>query len=484
MEVIALSVSHRLFSSHVVAVIVALGLSVAVMGPGADVSVAQEPSSQRLREAARARESYGLPASPSRVANLLRSTDNAASTKYGFPLSIAEYHGLMARTAYVKRFQRRTLPFVEELDGYAGAWVDRRGGGRIVVGLTHARATMKSQVRQRLPAQNLGVRFKEVDDSARALARALRRADRVWARLRSGIRPQAFAIRYRQNRVVVKVLKRQLKAAKALAPRFRARLGVDVGFEATGSIRDSTCRTRQKCLNPLRLGARINHPTVYDRRQARKQWSCAVGFMLSNHRILTAGHCTHRHKGPWHGHRKYRARYGKIGKQKSSRYTSGHHDLAIIELENWSANKTTRLFGDTWPTVLTPEDGVIENMDVCVSLARQDKYWCGYVNDAAVKWKSTTANPDIWVWGAGMRFNQPGRTSLPGDSGGPIVYESQECDDCPLLRTPVGIVNAGNEADGRAATNSDLYFAKVEWALNNPDGWPGLSIYTGPVEDG
>jgi hypothetical protein len=82
-----------------------------------------------------------------------------------------------------------------------------------------------------------------------------------------------------------------------------------------------------------------------------------------------------------------------------------------------------------------------------------------------------------------MRFNQAGRTSLKGDSGGPIVYETNDEGGTPL-RTPVGIVNSGNEVDGSASTNSDLYFAEVGWALNDPDGWPDRNIYTGPEGEG
>jgi hypothetical protein len=77
-----------------------------------------------------------------------------------------------------------------------------------------------------------------------------------------------------------------------------------------------------------------------------------------------------------------------------------------------------------------------------------------------------------------MRFNQTDRTALRGDSGGPSSSRPNvACARNPLL-VPIGIVNSRNEADDSADTNGDLYFAKVEWALNNADGWPDLNIHT------
>jgi V8-like Glu-specific endopeptidase len=281
---------------------------------------------------------------------------------------------------------------------------------------------------------------------------------------------------------VVKVLPRQLSAAKRLAGRMSSRAGVDVKIERSARVADSACPKRHKCWGPLRLGARMNYPTVYRSRAPRSQWNCAIGFMLSDKTILTAGHCVHKHAGPWHGHAGYRSRFGRIGYRVSSRYLSENRDLARIRLEDWKRNKTTRIFGDAWPTVLTQPGAVVDNLDVCVSLARQDKLWCGRVTEPAARWRSSTAG--IWVSGAGMRFNVPGRTSLPGDSGSPVVAKSQACPTCTPVRTPIGIVNAGNEADGARSesgqrVDADLYFAPVKWATDNRDGWPWLDIHTG-----
>jgi len=45
--------------------------------------------------------------------------------------------------------------------------------------------------------------------------------------------------------------------------------------------------------------------------------------------------------------------------------------------------------------------------------------------------------------------------------------------------TPVGILDAGNETPDFQFDN-DIYFARVYWATNDPDGWPGLEIFDGP----
>lgn len=463
-----------------VVVVTSLGLLL-----GAIPTHGQGPSNETLDRAAEARAAYGLPAGPSRVRTLMSAMNDAASERYGFPLTRAEHADLVARATYGRAFEAATLPFVERLDGYGGVWIDQVAGGTIVVGLTEVRAKIARQVRARLPRVNRGVRFVQVDDSAAALGRALRRADRDWAALRSGLRPQAFGISYRHNRLVIKVLPGQVATARRFAARMARRAGVDIAIEPSARVTDTGCRSRQKCFGPLRLGARINHPTVYGSRNPMGQWNCAIGFMLSDRTFLTAGHCTHRRTGPWHGHAAYRSRYGPIGKPHSSRYTSERRDLARIKLDDWRANKTTRIFGDTWPTVLTQPGKVVDNMDVCVSLARQDRFWCGRVTEPVARWWSSTAR--IWVQGAGMRFDAPGRTSLPGDSGSPVVASSKPCDTCTPQRTPIGIVTAGNEADGARdprtgrPIDSDLYFAKVAWALENPRGWPWLDIYTGPA---
>ncbi len=386
------------------------------------------------------------------------ATDNVASEQYGFPLTEREHADLAARNTYVQAFQAKTLPFVEGLDGYGGVWLDQTDGGTIVVGLTNGRAkatsrvwtAAKRQVRARLPKVNRGIRFVKVNDSAADLGRALRHADRDWASLRAGFRPQAFAISYRDNQLVVKVLPHDLPKATRFRARMAKRAAVDVAIEATAPVSDSSCSTRQKCFGPLRLGARINHAAVYRSSAPRSQWNCAIGFMLSDHTILTAGHCSYHHTKPWQGHAAYRSRYGQIGRLESSRYMSQHRDVSRITLEDWRANRTTRIFGDTWPTVLTQPGKVMDNMDVCVSLARQDVFWCGRVTEPSVRRWSSTAG--IWVWGAGMRFSVPGRTSLPGDSGSPVVAKSKPCPECTPSRTPIGIVTAGNEARA-GATN-------------------------------
>lgn len=461
----------------------ALGVSAFALLFSAAPTHGEGPTSQAVEQAARARASYGFPAQPARVRTMLAATDNGPTEQYGFPLTRQEQAELVARSAYARRFQRQTLPVVERLDGYGGVWVDHRNGGQMVVGLTNPTQAARRHVQARLPRDDRGVRFVRVDDSAAELDRALRRADRDWKALRTGVRPQAFGISYRHNRLVVKVLPSQLKKARRSVARMARRAGVDVAVESSARVTDSACSSRAKCFDPLRLGTRINYRAVYRARAPRRQWNCAIGFMLSDRTILTAGHCTHKRKGPWHGHAAYRARFGRIGERVSTRYTSEHRDLARIRLDDWRPNRTARIYGDVWPIRLTQPGKVIDNMDVCVSLARQNRFWCGRVTEPVARWRSSTAG--IWVWGAGMRFNASGRTSLPGDSGSPIVAKSTDCPTCAPVRVPIGIVNAGNEADtarrsdGRPV-NADLYFAPVAWALEDPDGWPALDIYTGP----
>ena len=457
-------------------------------------ALAADPGAVALDEAVRARESYGFAAGRDHVLSLMRdgaSVDVAASEKYGFPLTKDEYLDLLARNTNARLFQTEALPFVAGLDEYGGVWIDQEDNGRIVISLTTGEAAVKEEIRNHLPKGIEGVRFEQVNDSAEALTQALSRAEQDWASLGTGIEPQAFGIQYRHNRLVVKVRPSDLDSAKEMRGKMEEKVGVGVGFQVSANIVDTGCPERQKCFGPLRLGARMNYPDVYDSGDPIHQWNCAIGFMLSNHAILTAGHCVYDHTASWRGHQLYQDSYGRIGVMDSSRYVSTQHDLALITLEDWEANKAKRIFGDEWPTVLTMEDGILDNMDVCVSLSRQDKYWCGKVTEPSAKWKSTTANPDIWVYGAGMDFNVNGRTALGGDSGGPIVYETLECGTCTPMRTPVGIVNAGNEADDSSAdagdgsnVDNDLYFAKVQWALNNQDGWPNLEVYTGPEGDG
>jgi hypothetical protein len=462
-------------------------------GASASPSVSgQSLSTAALENGQRARSAYGFDGDHARVRTLAARKSSRASREHGFPMSAREAADLLGRSTFVQRLDNTVLSSARSLDAYAGEWIDQRDDGRLVIGLTRAAPGVKTRLRQSMPAGSRGVRFVEVNDSAAALAVALDRAPPAWDGLGADFQPQAFAIHYRRNRITVKVRRHQLDAARVFKAQLQVRLGVDVGFAASPAVIDlapkTACSSRERCYGPLRLGTRINFPRSYP--DSRISTHCGMGFHLRDPRFgsrhgtfLTAGHCVYGRSGPWHQHDDYKARYGKIGSRVSSRYTSDHRDIALIRLDDWKSNRSTRIFGDGgWSAGarLTRAGRVIEGEILCVSLARSDTNWCGIADATEQWWVSTTANPNIRVRGAAIDFpGAPGRRLSPGDSGSPIYRRSTSSSGSPI-RAPIGIVNAGSPDTPKEQEEHTVYFAKVWWALNDDAGWPELQVFTAP----
>ena len=144
-----------------------LGALLATALAGAHAS-AQPPTKAEIDRAADARNQYGFDSGRSHVASLASGKTHPASAEYGFPMTAAEARDLLDRAAFVQRLAKETLPQVRGLADYAGAWIDLKDGGRLVVGLTRAPASIKASVRRGLPKVSRGIRFEVVNDSARA----------------------------------------------------------------------------------------------------------------------------------------------------------------------------------------------------------------------------------------------------------------------------------------------------------------------------
>lgn len=310
------------------------------------VGAAQSPASTEMDEATEARSKYGLDTSASKIRNLLTGDSDPASKDFRFPLSAAEASNLNRRSAFVTDLRADALPYIQGLDSYAGHWIDQRAGGKLVVMLTSVAETTKQRIRSRMPSPSLGVRFEEVDDSWRSLSGAFDRSERDWADLGTSVEPQAFAIDEPGNRLVVKVLAKDLDKARNQKQRMQQRAGVDVAFEATRRIVNladySECDGRWQCYGPFRLGVKMFYGTP------GASWRCGMGFHMKhdnssekNQTILTAGHCGHNRSGNWHHSQLFKNAYGKIGQKKKSAYnTTKERDLMLVKLQDWGQNKT------------------------------------------------------------------------------------------------------------------------------------------------
>ena len=202
--------------------------------------------------------------------------------------------------------------------------------------------------------------------------------------------------------------------------------------------------------------------------------------------ILTAGHCAHKRKGPWHGHAAYRSRYGPSAR----RAVHALHERASGPCSHHARGlgRATRRRGST----------ATNGRPSSRNRARSSTTWT-----CACPWRARTGSG---AGGSRSRSLAGGAARPASGSGAPRCASTRlvgprsratagvlswpspsDCPTCTPRRTPIGIVNAGNEADagprlqdGRPV-NADLYFAKVSWALEDPDGWPCLDIHTGPT---
>lgn len=446
----------------------------------------QGPSAGEVDRAVAARARYGFSDGRDTVIRMLARDTHPASEEYGFPMTTEEAEDLLARSAFAQRVSEKTLPYLESVEGYAGEWVDQADGGSLVVMLTPAAgASTREAIREHMPSVSRGVRFKEVDDSFADLESALARAENIWSRTSPSISPNAFGIDVRRNRLVVKVPWDDVDQAERARQQVATDLGVDVAIEGTSPIHDSVdysaCSSRMNCFGPFRSGIVIRYGGVSG------SYRCSMGFHMTHpssstldHTFLTAGHCGHGRDGNWYHSTAYTDAYGIIGERKSSRYTSDNRDMMLVKIGDWAQNKSRRVYGEVWTaemTQMTQPSQPIEGETLCASLGMQGEVYCGDADATHQKWWSETAG--IWVWGSGLDLCCD-RTTIGGDSGSPL-YRRYQVVNPPVVThvtTPIGIVDAGEETQDFQEFHS-IYFARVKWATDDADGWPGLDIYTG-----
>jgi len=451
---------------------------------------AQSPSDETVSTAVAERAKYGFGGGEAKVLSLLESGGHPDSELYGFPVSKAEADDLADRSRFAEQVSRETLPFVRSLPQFGGAWIDQKNGGSLVVVLTSASAETRAGIRSRMPEDTRGLRIETADDTFDDLARAVDDSSRVWDELAEGVTPFAFGTDEQHNRVVARVDPSELESARQSIPRIEEALGVDVAVEGRDRPVDkntwSACGGRHHCYGPFKLGVKMRY-TLTAWNNPDTTYVCSMGFHVThptnstlNRSFLTAGHCVYNRPGDWHHSDPYQDAYGPIGSRVSSRYNAtDKRDIALVNIEAWAKNRSKSVYGETATRTMTTPDTPIENETLCMSLGNQDKVWCGTADHRHQKWESTTANPNIWVWGSGVNLCC-GRSSIGGDSGSPI-YRRWMLPISPYIEyiTPVGILDAGNETPDFQFDN-DIYFARVYWATNDPDGWPGLEIFDGP----
>lgn len=115
----------------------AVGALVATLtAPGAQIAVMG--ADQAVEGAMLLREVYGLPAGRSEVQSLIGSSRDVGSDRYGIPMTQAEVDNVDpdGRAKFSRAVRRDVLPWLEDEPKYAGAWLDQKKNGRLVVALT------------------------------------------------------------------------------------------------------------------------------------------------------------------------------------------------------------------------------------------------------------------------------------------------------------------------------------------------------------
>lgn len=421
-----------------------------------------------------ARAKYGLTTDPATVSKLLTTGASPESEVLGFPVTRAEARDLDERSAFVQHLGEKTLPYVENLEDYAGHWIDQKNGGRLVVMLTNPTASVKDRVRARMPSPSRGVRFEKAAHDMKSLQRVFRDIETKWPR--EGIAPIAFAIDERRNLIVAKVPREQMAKAEAATIAIG---GVDIAFEQSSPIEDtaiwSQCVGRGNCYGPFQLGVRVFYSSP------GASWRCGMGFNVrhsSNSNLdkafLTAGHCGYQRNGWWRHSQDYQDAYGAVGKKKASPYDSGDgRDVMVVAISDWAQNKTSRIKGETASSVLIAAQKPSQGQQLYLSLAQSAVRYHGSADARSQKWKSTYSGE--WMHGSGLDFDNANWSLDYGDSGSPIYVRN--CTASPCEMTPVGLVSAGTEVNNTSTYNHDVYFTKVWWVVNTK--WSNMYIYKG-----
>ena len=315
------------------------------------------------------------------------------------------------------------LPTLRGLSNYAGAYIDQKANGALVVLTTGDVDGVETQVASLMPAQSRGSRVELAKHTLAELMDAIAGAGAAWSTMFPGVQLQAVALDEQGNRLVLTIAE---DAPDLDISRLRSQLRVPLELSRRPPDSDTVCTTRDNCANPLRAGTWIHRSglppvgTLPD---------CTMGYHIvigTNEHFTTAGHCGFGGDFDW-----FNRVLGEIGNDGLSLYGDDGQDIMYVSMNDAQRSQyiyacCLDILGYVFP---------IQGETLCASLGRTNNIRCGVVQSTWVKYKSDTPNPDIFVWGGDL-----GISAANGDSGSPIyrLNDSNQARAIGLITTEFG----------------------------------------------
>jgi hypothetical protein len=361
-----------------------------------------EPQPPAVVVALRERAAFGLNAEAGTVSRLLHSSADVGSSKWGMPLTGEEEAALdlQGRMMFVHDVGVELLPFVRGLPAFAGAYVDQRDDGALVVLLTERDRETEQRILALRPAVDRGVGIRYVSHTYAKLREAAFRAWARWPAHYPEVRVRSVALDTMNNRIRLRLdtPPRLLDPDRVRA--VRDDLGVAFTMDSGAGEASVACPGAAGCIASPQAGGIIH-------RGAPGGPRCTIGFHIRvgpHDEFLTSGHCGHGGAMEWYHDGTL------VGRQIASLYQQNGYDVMRVRLVG---RETSALLHGQWMPVIGA-DQPIQGQVVCASLGRSERVDCGVVSAEWVSW--TDGICQCTSWGAdvdGMEIRQ-------GDSGSPI----------------------------------------------------------------
>lgn len=389
------------------AILVCLVVALSVVTPRL-VAASHDFSELDLQSAVENRAALGLRADRPYVAQLLSTDSNVGLDLWGIPMTAGEEAAidLPARMAFADRVDQSVIPFLRSKDGYAGAYIDQAGGGRLIVRMTHGAAGLNSRLAELLGPDSLGFDVRSADHSSDELDRAMSLAPDVWRELGLNFDFVGIGLDFEMNGIVVKVEASNATAAEGVRGDLEDRLGVRILIQESDLDRDTHCTLdRDHCHGPMAAGISI-YEDVVDGHPI----DGTMGFHIrigTNEHFVTAGHIDYCCGSNVYIH----PPVGNVGSRIGTLYVPNGQDIMYVAMAD--AQASDNIFDCCGDVIGIGSP--IQNETLCISLGESDAVKCAIVTNPDLWYVSNTPDPDWIVRGADLAT-----ATIPGDSGSPV----------------------------------------------------------------
>lgn len=284
--------------------VVVVGISAEV--PTAGATATSSPvatASEQVTRQVQFRTTFGLQADPVFVEAQMAATTNASSAQYGVALTDSELADIQHRFQVVPEISDLFTKASEE-PGFAGAYVDQKAGGTVVLMATPGGLAAAQPLLAALPPDTTG-KVVVADNSYQQLEALRDKINADQTRIAtSGVSFVGAGIDVINNLVNVNVLDNGPTAAAYLRSEFGTGIEVSIVSPAT----PASCTGRGSCWDPAKAALWITDPAG---------GGCTSGFVSAdtvrdNIYLFTAGHCgagTYIHNGVSIGRSSYDSYY-------------------------------------------------------------------------------------------------------------------------------------------------------------------------------